>query len=259
MIQLGNYYTYKELSEQIRDLVFRFHSQIQLKNMGTTRQQRQIHMLVLGDGPRRIMVTAGVHGRENINPAVLLKMAEYYCEQKKLEGFSIAMLPLVNPDGYEKAGNGFPQWKNNGRDIDINRNFPSRLWGKKTPGDMAGSEKETIAVIDAFRQFQPELYLDYHSRGESIYYYRSAMGEAYNKEQRRLAEILAAETGYKLEAPENEIDAADTGGNTVHYFSEQFQKPALTIETVPEEIPFPMPPVLQEKVWKEIKETPLIG
>ena len=45
----------------------------------------------------------------------------------------------------------------------------------------------------------------------------------------------------------------DTGGNTVHYFSEKFNKPALTIETVDDNASFPLDPKYRASVFDDLK------
>ena len=48
------------------------------------------------------------------------------------------------------------------------------------------------------------------------------------------------------------------GGNTVHAFSEQYNYPALTIETVPEGASFPLDLQWQERVYQKIVKTPFV-
>ncbi len=113
--------------------------------------------LLLGDSGKCLIVSSAIHGRESLNPALLLRMAEDYALireneyrdpgldewQELLTDYSIYFLPLMNPDGYEIALRGFSEirnplfgniaaakgilhteWKENGRGVDINRNFP---------------------------------------------------------------------------------------------------------------------------------------
>jgi len=44
-----------------------------------------------------------------------------------------------------------------------------------------------------------------------------------------------------------------SGGNTVHYFSEHFYKPAITIETVDENANFPLYYNYRKSTYEEIK------
>ena len=60
-------------------------------------------------------------------------------------------------------------------------------------------------------------------------------------------------TGYTIVSPEHEIDVGDSGGNTVHYYSEHFFKPAITIETVEEEASFPLDVKYRQSTYDELK------
>jgi g-D-glutamyl-meso-diaminopimelate peptidase len=79
------------------------------------------------------------------------------------------------------------------------------------------------------------------------------MPESYNNQQFEIATRLMQITNYELMPPENEIDSGDTGGNTVHYYSEYFLKPALTIETVDEDAVFPLALHYRSSTFEELK------
>ncbi len=194
------------------------------------------------------------------------------CIYELLQTYTILFVPLLNPDGYMISLEGFEaiqdgalrdqclsmkldykEWKYNARGIDINRNFPSKLWTKKAPQDKAASENETKALISLFNKYKSEGFLDFHSRGRSIYYYRSMMSENYNVKQLQIANRLKDITNYVLVPPVDEIESGDSGGNTVHYYSEYFHKPALTIETVDEDANFPLDCQYYQSTFEELK------
>lgn len=274
-------YSYDKFISDAGALAEGFHTLIENVTIGKSHDNRDIVLMKLGNGAKHILYCAGVHGRENINPIVLMKIIESYaetyedyqnkkpgtydriiyekCVYELLQTFTFLFVPILNPDGYEISLNGFgainddvlrekavrrgtchTQWKYNARGIDINRNFPSRLWKPKFKGDYAASENETKALIYVFHHYRSRGFVDIHSRGNSIYYYRHTMHPLYNERQRKIAERLKLITGYGLVPPEEETDTGDSGGNTVHYFSEHFNRPALTIETTPEEADFPL-------------------
>jgi g-D-glutamyl-meso-diaminopimelate peptidase len=119
--------------------------------------------------------------------------------------------------------------------------------------DTPASENETKALIKLFHDYRTKGFLDFHSRGKQIYYYRSQMPDSYNKKQLEIASRFQNITDYVLMAPEEEIETGDSGGNTVHYYSETFKKPALTIETVEEEATFPMNWQYRLQTFEELK------
>lgn len=270
---------YEDLVAYAKYLTSHYQDLVKYESIGCSLDGRDIFLLKIGNGRENIILTGGVHGRESINPMVMLCMAEYYCEEfcDYLTQVSIYMVPVLNPDGYSIAIQGFDcirmeglrsiaqhtgipyyLWKYNGRGVDINRNFPCISWRKKDLHDAAGSEPETRALMQLFQTVPSIGYIDYHSRGKQVYYYRQYMSETYNDEQYRLARLLSALTDYNLVPPKDEIEENDSGGNTVHFYSEEFGLPAITIETVDELAYFPLSPHYQKNTFEEIKMTPFV-
>lgn len=289
-IELGVSRSYEELMEIVYRMEQRYRGCLEVKYLWKSSDGREIPVLLLGDKRKCLVLSAGVHGRETVNPILLLKLAGEYCEayendrpvggypvKRMLDGCGLCVVPLLNPDGYSIALEGFDcirnprirqaakmqnedpsEWKYNGRGRDLNRNFPCRSFARKYAGDRPGSERETRVLMEVFGRFCTVGYLDFHSRGKSIYYHRSAMPVPYNLRQRRIAEALSGCSGYALAEPEEEVEAGDSGGNTVHYYSERFCRPALTIETVAEDADFPLSPAHQREAYGEIRLMPLV-
>ena len=270
---------YEDLMAYAKYLSCHYFNLIQYESMGRSLDGREIFLIKVGKGTENIILTGGVHGRESVNPMVLLCMAEYYCEELKeyLDRVSIYIVPVLNPDGYSIALQGFDcltseinrricerkhipyyLWKYNAHGVDLNRNFPSITWKKKDAGDEAASEPETVALMQLFQNVSSIGYIDYHSRGKQVYYYRKCLSKAYNHQQFRYACLLNALTNYELVPPKDEIEEEDSGGNTVHYYSEEFHLPAITIETVDELAYFPLSPHYQRETFEEIKLSPFI-
>lgn len=301
-------YSYENLVYDANALALRYSNIINNVTIGQSHDNRDIVMLRLGSGRKNILICGGVHGRETINPIVLMKITEFYANQYEqfkaskerldqrlrnpladiekqyedmifgkcifelLQTYTILIIPLLNPDGYmislygyrsitdpslqsKLKGTGFnySEWKLNARGVDINRNFPCRSWKPKRAGDYAASENETKALIQVFHHYRIRCFIDFHSRGKTIYYYRNSMTRDYNERQLYISERLKDITKYELNEPENEIDYGDSGGNTVHYFSEHFYKPAFTIETVDEDAGFPLDYKYRTPTYEEIK------
>ncbi len=302
------FYSFDKLVSDSKKLAKQYEAILGYATIGKSHDNRDIVLLKLGQGQHNVICCGGVHGRETINPIVLLRIIEYYadlysnhkqqklslkrklkmpvgnykleyeqmlfgtCIYELLQTFTIFFIPLLNPDGYMISLYGFEaildkslrekclsmktpyeEWKYNARGIDLNRNFPSKLWKSKFEGDYAASENETKALIKIFSEYRTKGFLDFHSRGKSIYYYRSLMPDSYNKRQFEIASRLKQITNYELVLPEDEIDSGDSGGNTVHYYSEHFHKPALTIETVEETAEFPLDDKYRYETFEELK------
>ncbi|MDO5520385.1 MAG: M14 family zinc carboxypeptidase [bacterium] len=295
-IALNRFYYYNDLINDSSMLKIAYPDLITTKFIGNTASNRSILMLRIGRGKKGILMTGGVHGRESINPVVLMAMLEYYAlaysdevEQLAIKTktgvdikeffkeYSLYVIPLLNPDGYMIALRGYniihneearlkakafqipySEWKANVNGIDINRNFPSLNFKEKFEGDVPASELETKALIRLFEEVETEVYLDFHSRGKQIFYYRKQMSKEYNEKSLKIARRLQEATGYELVEPEGEIESNDSGGNTVHYYSEVFHKPALTIETVPEPAKFPLALKYQRMTYSEILYVPFL-
>ena len=277
--------SFEELEQEIKNIAL-LYPNILVGIFGESEDHRPLYELEIGSGEKAVIILGGVHGRESINPAVLLQIAQdigYLLKQgdpvatELLKEYRFIFIPLLNPDGYEVAREGFSvirneklrneaieknissiEWKANARGVDLNRNFPSISYQAESEEDYAGSEAESRALIRLIRENTNAGMLDFHSRGEVIYYYRKAMGDAYNARQLRLAQYLAEESGYSLGTAEDEFAGDGIGGNTVHFYSEYTKMPAITIETVPSEAELPLSPYLQGKVYEQIKNLPMI-
>lgn len=276
IISLNQLYTYDTYCQDVKRMQEKYKNSLKVCCLGKSLDQRNIFALYAGIGTRSILLSAGVHGRESNNTIVLMKLLEQFVKAPR-EGYSLYVLPLVNPDGYTIAlegkesiknkelrqlaeENAVPakEWKANARGVDINRNFPSIDWKKTKEQKLPASEPETRIMMDVMLERPFSLYLDIHSRGEEIYYFRHSMGKAYNDRQKVLAEKMAAVSGYACVPPKRELDPESGGGNTVHFTAEYGDIPSFTIETMKEESTFPLDVGAQEEIWQRIREMPFV-
>ena len=171
-----------------------------------------------------------------MNPVLLTKLAEEYCQayaddaeidhypvKELLNKCSLCILPLVNPDGYETVlqvlnsirnpilrqlckmrGIGAEHWKYNARGVDINRNFPCKSYIQQQLGEYPASENETRALMKVFEEYETVGYIDFHSRGRIIYYYRQAMPFSYNQRNHKLARYMQKLSDYSIGKREEE-------------------------------------------------------
>lgn len=277
--------SFEELEKEIWETA-RSYPDIWVEVFGESEDRRPLYELEIGSGEKAVFLLGGVHGRESVNPAVLLQIARdiaYLVQQKDpvaselLKEYRFLLIPLLNPDGYEIARAGFStirneklrnemikknirseEWKANARGVDLNRNFPSVSYQAEGEDSYAGSEAESRALIRLIREHKNAGMLDFHSRGEVLYYFRKALGSAYNARQLCLAQFLSEESGYRLGTAEEEFAEDGIGGNTVHFYSEYTKMPAITVETAPSDAEFPLSPYLQGKVYEQIKNLPML-
>ena len=129
--------------------------------IATTAYERPLRTLVLGNGPRKLLLSASHHANEWITTLILLKYAEELClaytrqaefdgtsAQALLDTVTLYMVPMVNPDGvdlvtgaivpgsipYEAAlgmAANYPEipfpsgWKANLLGVDLNLQYPA--------------------------------------------------------------------------------------------------------------------------------------
>ena len=65
--------------------------------------------------------------------------------------------------------------RDSARGVDINRNFPCKSYIQQQLQEYPASEQETQTLMRLFQDYETLAYLDFHSRGNVIYYYRQAM------------------------------------------------------------------------------------
>ena len=136
-------YSYENLISDANTLAKQYSQIIKYVTIGKSHDNRDIVMLRLGVGRKYILFCGGVHGRETINPIVLMKIIEFYasqyedykvvkekldiklrnlspniekqydqmifgkCVYELLQTYTILMIPLLNPDGYVISLYGF--------------------------------------------------------------------------------------------------------------------------------------------------------
>jgi hypothetical protein len=112
---------HEELVLRLRALEVRFRGRVSLEELGRSVQGRSIHLLTLGTGPRRVLLWSQMHGDEpSATPALLdvaftLLASDAPEARAILEGFTLFVVPMLNPDGAERYA------RRNAQAIDINR------------------------------------------------------------------------------------------------------------------------------------------
>jgi protein MpaA len=121
------------------------------------------------DGPTDILILGALHGDE-LDGLVILSEA---LRMIPAEAVRHPVILSANPDGVLRGTRG------NLRGVDLNRNWPASNWSPNpvryknqageaqdielSPGDSAGSEPETRALIDLILRLQPKVTISLHS------------------------------------------------------------------------------------------------
>lgn len=160
--------------------------------LGHSVKGEPITLHVFGDGPDATLVFSAIHGDEVTAAFVGRKLLEELTHTPHPHpGKTIALIPLVNPDGVA-AGT-----RTNANGVDCNRNFPAANWVRRphllrsNPGTTPASEPETLAVMKAVDLIRPARIISIHS-GLRCNNYDGPAAAAH------LARVLASHNGYPV-------------------------------------------------------------
>lgn len=282
-------FTFAKMEELIQKLTQRY-GQIQVATSGKSLAGRKLYLLKLGNGPKKINVVAGVHGREGITALLVLKLLEEYASalergkqigdydlQKIFRQVELSVVPMLNPDGVEIAVNGAPEekrefyleanegsddferWKANGRGVDLNNQFRAD-WqavdsvGKphfeKYKGLEPESEPESRWLAELARKEKFDAVVAYHNSGSIIFWYYNQERAAYERDF-QLAKALSAKNGYQLIEPDKS-DIRSAGYKD--WFVKEFGRPGFTIEVGDGKAEEPLPSSQLDRYFAENRE-----
>ncbi|MDE6202775.1 MAG: hypothetical protein K2G19_04795, partial [Lachnospiraceae bacterium] len=106
-------YTYEEMETDLREMEETYPEYVSLDSIGKSVEGRTLYRVILGnqDAERKVLIQAGIHGREYISSQLVMKMLEYYLayyengyyedEFYKDLFYKVCfhILPMTNPDG----------------------------------------------------------------------------------------------------------------------------------------------------------------
>jgi protein MpaA len=128
--------------------------------LGYSQQGRTIRVHRFGDfsSPRKILVVGCIHGNECAG----MKITKRLALGAQPAGLDLWVVHLLNPDG-QRLG-----VRQNGRGVDLNRNFGSqwipigRRWDPQYSGPRPWSERETRLARGLVRRIRPDVTIWYH-------------------------------------------------------------------------------------------------
>lgn len=221
-------YTYENLKDDVAYLGF---NGAQVGSIGSSVLGNELYYIKVGGGNDAIIITGGIHARENVTALLVIRQA--FALLKRKLPFSVYFIPMLNPDGailIEKGANGakeyggfvsavngsddFSLWKANIRAVDLNVNFDAKFGlGKSNVrypssqnfiGEFPFSEPETAALRDFTLDIMPIFTVSYHALGREVYW---DFGQS-DMRNKTLAYRIADLLGYKAV----DGDLASTGG-----------------------------------------------
>lgn len=155
-------YTYEQMKDESLKLAELYAEIITLDSIGDSAEGRELTLIKLGKGDKKIILCGSHHAREYISSSYLMKMIEEYSKayynnnyfgkynvREILDKISIYIVPMVNPDGVNLVNKGltsvnnqeaveamvmlrpsYREWKANINGVDLNRHYPAK-WEEK--------------------------------------------------------------------------------------------------------------------------------
>jgi|GEM_PF-1173314 len=211
---------YKDTENRLNELNRNYSSITYLFKIGQSVQKRNLTVLKVGNGPKKLFINASHHPREYMGTILTLNQIQYileaYAANKTIDNYNIKKLldkevsfyfqPLVNPDGVQICVNGTPSYYFNANKVDLNHNYDA-LWFKEitstySTGAKPFSEPETQAIKALCENVEFDLTMAYHAAGDIIYWYFGQQGAARERDL-AYANMLKNLTGYTLVSPAN--------------------------------------------------------
>lgn len=172
-------------------------------SIGRSVRGRSIDVLRFGSGRKERMIIAGIHGGDEYNTILLAnQLVEHVAAHPELvpEGYTLYILPALNPDGAARGRDPDDRLNENG--VDLNRNFDTNwksTWRSQgcaslpgAGGAGPGSEPETKALKRFLSERRVEALINYHSAGLGVF----PSGAPAHPESIRLARAIAAISRY---------------------------------------------------------------
>ena len=244
---------YEKLKNEVIELSNKYSEVIELSIIGKSEQNRNLYLIKLGKGQKKVLFTGATHGTEYITSAYLLKIAEEYARcyihgqkfggrnvKELLDNTTIYIVPMVNPDGVEITLNYHINWRANANGVNLNQNFPTNRWDdidtgiyqpdiNGFPGYFSVSESESKALINLCEKCKFEFMLSFHAKGEVLYWTDDNTGIV--PDSVKLMKIIEKSTGYK--PMESTDDVNSFAGGFENWFRYKYNRPGICIELTP--------------------------
>lgn len=267
----GPFHNYNETAEFLDNLHSRFPELTEIGSAGISIEGRNLNYIKISNptsvssSKPNIYILGCHHAREWISVEVPLLFAQYLLENYGsdpevagiVNGSTIYILPIMNPDGLEYTIHYYRMWRKNRRvnggnsfGVDINRNYGS-FWGYDNSGSSPNpwsetyrgtapfSEPETAGLQNFMTANPPSGVISYHSYSQAILYAWNYIHQTTpdNAELENLAKTMSG-LMYNVNGRTYIYGCgADalytTNGDTVDYVYDTFKVPAFTIELPP--------------------------
>lgn len=134
--------------------------------VGHSVKERPIICHRIGDGEYVVLMMASIHGNEAAGTPLLNDLAKHVVANPELlDGVTLVLMPVVNPDGVESGK------RYNARGVDLNRNFPAEnRQNSSRYGLNALSEPEALAIYQVINDTLPNHIVTLHEPLQCVDY-----------------------------------------------------------------------------------------
>jgi len=165
-------YIYEQMLGDAEKLAEEYPDLIKTGSIGKSVEGRELLLIKLGKGDKKILLAGAHHAREYITSTFLLETIDEYARRyttdgafgdydvkSLLEKVTVYVVPMVNPDGVNLVQNGvesvkepkkvksmrmlqdsYAEWKANINGVDLNRQYPCHWDEKQSNTDVPSSE-----------------------------------------------------------------------------------------------------------------------
>lgn len=165
-------YSYDQMISDAKTLSEKYSDIIITESIGESVEGREMLLIKLGKGEKKIVLAGTHHAREYISSAYLLRSVDEYARcyaankpfgdydiKALLDQVTVYIVPMVNPDGVNLVQNGvdavkspetvksmrmmkdsYNEWKANINGVDLNRQYPCHWDEKQSNTDVPSSE-----------------------------------------------------------------------------------------------------------------------
>jgi g-D-glutamyl-meso-diaminopimelate peptidase len=254
-------YTSKRFYQDALLLSLSYPGVVQTESYGKSVLGKDLTLIKLGNGKRKVLWVGGMHSVEVITTNYLMRIIEEYAAaytqktaygnysakqvQSLLNEFTIYFAPMCNPDGTDistdKGASNVSvanrsTWKSNANGVNLNRNFPFK-WSLSSSsrgsnyttyrGPSAGSEPETKALMALCRAYDFEHMVSCHIQGKTMFWADTVNGNIQGA--KKLAESISALTGFSMRSPTAVANGGYAGGFE-NWFRAETGRPGICLE-----------------------------
>ncbi|KAH7638986.1 zinc carboxypeptidase-like protein [Dermatophagoides farinae] len=168
-IRFNKYHNYDDMTRLLKHVAKKHSNLTRLYSIGRSKQGRELWVMHLTDDSDdgetvtikpNVKYVANMHGNEAVGREMLLHLIAYLVNfsnrsanvRKLLRHTNIHIMPSMNPDGFEIAHEGRCEGpgRRNANGIDLNRNFPDRIFINRTESE----QPETVAIRQWLNRIQ---------------------------------------------------------------------------------------------------------